>query len=250
MIIIKEQIDLIGQRFGRLVVVKKCDDYHITKSGRKYRQWDCVCDCGNTVVVTETCLKQGNTKSCGCLHKEQIKKYNSYEIVDDYVIMYTSKNEPFYVDLDDFDRVKDICWNKNTQGYLKGWLNGKVVRLNRYIMNAPDNMFVDHIGGRDTIHDNRKRNLRVVTRKENAGNMGKTKRNKSGHKGVCWDKRLKKWRVSIKKDNKSIIIGSYDDYQTACDAYDQAEYDIRGEYSYYYSQIIAKENNIFHKEYE
>ena len=32
--------------------------------------WECQCDCGNIVYVNGTSLKNGNTKSCGCLAKE------------------------------------------------------------------------------------------------------------------------------------------------------------------------------------
>lgn len=32
--------------------------------------WECVCDCGNKCTVRGTCLKRGETKSCGCWRKE------------------------------------------------------------------------------------------------------------------------------------------------------------------------------------
>lgn len=54
-------IDLTGQRFGCLEVVKKSPQ--IAKSGA---QWICVCECGNTITVTACNLKSGNTRSCGC----------------------------------------------------------------------------------------------------------------------------------------------------------------------------------------
>ena len=58
--------DLTGQRFGRLVALEPV--------GRdKYNGilWKCQCDCGNTRIVHCHNLTSGNTKSCGCLHKEQ-----------------------------------------------------------------------------------------------------------------------------------------------------------------------------------
>lgn len=57
--------DLLGKRFGRLLVVSKSDDRCST--GIK---WNCVCDCGNTVCVPSLNLRCGDTKSCGCLQKE------------------------------------------------------------------------------------------------------------------------------------------------------------------------------------
>jgi len=57
--------DLIGLRFGRLVV-KKRDG----KDKFGYVTWLCKCDCGNETVVRGSFLKSGTTQSCGCLKKE------------------------------------------------------------------------------------------------------------------------------------------------------------------------------------
>lgn len=57
--------DLIGQRFGRLVVISIGEP---TPGGNT--RWECKCDCGNTALVTGTNLKNGMTKSCGCIRKE------------------------------------------------------------------------------------------------------------------------------------------------------------------------------------
>ena len=60
------KINLLGQRFGRLVVIK--DGGTNKKTGRV--QWLCLCDCGNTVLVNAKQLRNGDTQSCGCLHKD------------------------------------------------------------------------------------------------------------------------------------------------------------------------------------
>ena len=60
-------VDLAGEKFGRLTVVELD---HVEKS-RRY--WRCQCDCGNTTVVREGNLKNGITKSCGCLRKEHVE---------------------------------------------------------------------------------------------------------------------------------------------------------------------------------
>jgi hypothetical protein len=57
-------IDMTGQRFGRLVVVSRAE------SRNKRAMWNCVCDCGNKVVVAGKDMRDGKTKSCGCYHKE------------------------------------------------------------------------------------------------------------------------------------------------------------------------------------
>lgn len=62
--------DLTNQRFNKLVVVKRAEDY-IKPDGRHEVQWLCRCDCGNEIIVRTHCLTSGHTKSCGCLQKEK-----------------------------------------------------------------------------------------------------------------------------------------------------------------------------------
>jgi hypothetical protein len=58
-------LNLIGMRFGRLVVVDKVDnDEH------GHNRYLCKCDCGNEKIIRGSSLKNGNTKSCGCYQKE------------------------------------------------------------------------------------------------------------------------------------------------------------------------------------
>ena len=58
--------DLTGQKFGRLTAVSR---YGFDEFGRQL--WTCECECGNTIVAHAYSLKQGHTKSCGCLKKEK-----------------------------------------------------------------------------------------------------------------------------------------------------------------------------------
>ena len=58
-------IDLIGKRFGKLIVLK-----WIGKDKWGHSKWLCQCDCGNKIIVLGYGLTSGNTKSCGCLQKE------------------------------------------------------------------------------------------------------------------------------------------------------------------------------------
>ncbi len=58
--------NLIGQRFGKLVVIAEAEP-NISPKGYRRVQWLCECDCGNTCKVMDNSLKAGYTKSCGCL---------------------------------------------------------------------------------------------------------------------------------------------------------------------------------------
>jgi len=61
--------DLTGQRFGRLVVLKRGPN-----QGRHVR-WTCQCDCGTQIQVSSTNLVQGKSRSCGCLHIDIISTH-------------------------------------------------------------------------------------------------------------------------------------------------------------------------------
>lgn len=67
----------IGDRFGRLVIKYRDFEEH-TEKGVIY--WLCQCDCGNTTTVKTKSLKNGNTRSCGCLNddtrRERIVQWN------------------------------------------------------------------------------------------------------------------------------------------------------------------------------
>lgn len=64
------KIDIIGQRFGRLMVISEAEER--TKCGEvKYL---CQCDCGNTKIIAGTSLRYGKSKSCGCLLSESTAK--------------------------------------------------------------------------------------------------------------------------------------------------------------------------------
>lgn len=56
----QRRIDMVGQRFGRLTVVR------ITSHIGKSTAWWCRCDCGNEKAVRTLQLTAGKTKSCGC----------------------------------------------------------------------------------------------------------------------------------------------------------------------------------------
>lgn len=65
--------DVTGKRFSRLTAI-------CPVRGKKEWLWECSCDCGATTYVRLRNLKNGNTKSCGCLSvdesTERIKIYN------------------------------------------------------------------------------------------------------------------------------------------------------------------------------
>lgn len=63
-------INEIGNRYGRLIVLEKSDNY-ISPNGNQAVMWKCLCDCGNVTIVHGNSLRRGLTISCGCFQKEQ-----------------------------------------------------------------------------------------------------------------------------------------------------------------------------------
>ena len=102
--------------------------------------------------------------------------------------------------------------------------------LHRELMNCEqfDKKCVDHING-NTL-DNRKCNLRICTIAQNNRNQKIKKRNTSGHKGVDWNKKARKWRAKIKFNNQDIYLGLFVNINDAADAYAEASKKYHGDF--------------------
>lgn len=59
--------ELVGQKFGRLLVLE-----NVGRSSHNRLLWRCGCDCGNEITVASSNLLNGNTRSCGCLHRQEV----------------------------------------------------------------------------------------------------------------------------------------------------------------------------------
>ena len=221
-------IDLTGQRFGRLVVIGREDNY-ISPSGKcRCTRWSCKCDCGGYCVVNADALKKGKTKSCGCFQKENLNKINkhgaikknSFKIIGKtvYITVKNSK-ESVLCDLEDWEHLKKYYWNLKSDGYAVSVINRKIVFMHKMIM--PDNELevVDHIN-RNKL-DNRKENLRYTTHMVNAQNRSLSSRNTSGHIGVY--KNRNRWQASIKANKQTYFLGSFKTKEEAISAREKAE---------------------------
>ena len=111
--------DLTGQKFGRLTVIKRIENKRI--GSRQIVQYACLCECGQEVKVTADHLRNGDTKSCGCLQKELAKKR---------VQSHGQSNSRLYTI---WSLMKARCLNSKNTGYVnyggrgiricKRWLN-------------------------------------------------------------------------------------------------------------------------------
>lgn len=60
-----------GTRFTRLVVIEQSSPLIIRSTGCRIKRCLCMCDCGETAIVRDVCLRNGTTQSCGCLRRER-----------------------------------------------------------------------------------------------------------------------------------------------------------------------------------
>jgi hypothetical protein len=102
--------------------------------------------------------------------------------------------------------------------------------IHRVIMNCPEGMDVDHINGIRT--DNRRCNLRICTRSQNAANSKIRVDSKTGYKGVSTSSRnKKKWEARITVNYKVIQLGTYLSPEEAAKAYNLAALKYFGEFA-------------------
>ena len=122
-------------------------------------------------------------------------------------------NKQVIVDEEDYEKYSIFKWWYK-QGYAIGRLNasknGRMYRMHRLILDAPESLVVDHLNGNKL--DNRKKNLRACTQKDNANN-------RHGVKGYNYDKMYKKYRVRYKGE----WYGRYDTEEEAKRAYQLAK---------------------------
>lgn len=102
----------------------------------------------------------------------------------------------------------------------------EIIRMHRVIMNAPDGLEVDHISG-DTL-DNRRANLRICTRGQNAANIP-SNRNKNGFKGV--HKSYRKFHAKISCKRVRYHLGPHTTPEEAARTYDRKAIELFGEFA-------------------
>ncbi len=155
---------------------------------------------------------------------------NEYRIEGDVAYLKLTTNTREFVaeamiDVADLDKAFSLgrrwcaAWAETQKQYrVVARSEGKMYKLHRYLMDAPDGLEVDHVNG--ILLDNRRVNLRLTTRGQNAQNLhsarnGKIRKSISGIRGVSWDGRTNKWHVRVGVNYKQIHIGYFDSIEEA-----------------------------------
>ncbi len=96
----RKKLDLVNQRFGRLLVIAEAPDVKLNT------RWECQCDCGDVVFVQTSNLRNGHTKSCGCYQQDQCKTTHGHTIDYSPSREYTT-----------WQGMKTRCYNSNCRSY-------------------------------------------------------------------------------------------------------------------------------------
>ena len=101
-------IDLTGQKFGRLTVIKRAENY-TPPCGKTQVQWYCKCECGNFCTVSGTHLKTQKVFSCGCYQKEKAKETATHKFTS-----HGASKESIYKT---WINIKSRCFNTHSERY-------------------------------------------------------------------------------------------------------------------------------------
>jgi hypothetical protein len=143
-----------------------------------------------------------------------------------------TKGKIALIDDEDWEVVSQHKWCAQHAGkgyfYAYSRSGSKGLKMHRFIMDAKPGEEVDHING-DTL-DNRRKNLRICSRKNNQQNRYKAW-GTSQYKGVSWYKRHSKWVAKIHQEGKPTHLGYFDSEIEAAQAYDTKAKELFGEFA-------------------
>jgi hypothetical protein len=147
-------------------------------------------------------------------------------------IIYLTQGKATIVDDGDYEWINQWKWYYNGRYAVRTIRltdGGRVtIFMHRVILNPLDEMFTDHIN-HDRL-DNRRSNLRACTRSQNLANSVRATNNRSGKKGVTWDKQSNKWISQVGYHRKHINLGRFDKLEDAASAYQIKAKELFGEF--------------------
>jgi len=198
-----ELLDLTGQRFGKLTVLRKAPS-----QGDRRTRWECQCDCGNVYVTTSQNLRKGRVKSCGCgrlkdITNQRFGRLTAVERSDKYV-EYAGHGRKYM--------WKCICDC------------GEVVyRLPEKLRNDVDSACENCKSKSAVSNMYAKAGFVEGTQLSKIAATKATAASKSGVRGVIWNKHTGKWRAALRFQGVTHYLGEYTEFSDAVKARRDAE---------------------------
>jgi hypothetical protein len=178
-------IDLTGKTFGNLFVIKVHKNRK--RNGKTLIRWHCACGCGKNTIVPGADLKNGHTRSCGCLHKEVLLKM---------ITTHGQKGTPEYFI---WQAMKGRCLRKKHTSYKN--YGGREITISPRWINSFEN-FISDMGPRPT-------KKHTLERVENNGNYGPDNCVWDIRKVQSRNQRSNRW---IKFDGKKMVLVDWASY--------------------------------------
>ena len=197
-----------GDRHGRLVIVAA-----YTEKGKHGWLHQVKCDCGTIKAVLGKSLYRGHSQSCGCLQVERSTKHGKtksaeYKAWCAMITRCTNEKQPGFKNYG--GRGISVCerWREFENFLLdmgkKPTTKHTLERVNNDVGYWPDNCI-----WADRFTQSQNQRTRVD--------------NKTGYKGVSFDKAKQKYITHIQKDGERTYLGQYDDLHSAIKARRNAE---------------------------
>lgn len=214
--------DIANKKFGRLTAL------YVVPNNSYHTRWHCICDCGNTKDVLQQNLVNGHVRSCGCFlserNRERITDYNRTIGKESHG---ETKTRLYHI----WVGIKTRCFYPNHDAYknyggrgvtmCEEWKNSFVSFKSWAIENGySDNLTIDRINVDGNYCPE---NCRWVSMSFQEFNKRISKRNTSGHTGVSFKKKDKRWIAYIVVQGKHHHLGSFLCIEDAITARETAE---------------------------
>lgn len=202
--------EIVGQRFGKLVVERFSHFYITPSSGKKEKRWLCRCDCGGHTVTAKRKLKSGHTTSCGC-YRDSVMKVKCPT--------HGMTKTPEYIS---WLAIKARCYNKNEKCYEN--YGGRGIKVCERWLESFENFYADmgprpegmSLERKNVDGDYEPSNCEWATATVQSFNRRHSLKNKEGRVGISKHFTKTKgyvWKVNIAKNycRRSATVYSRED---------------------------------------